>query len=228
MASEVTPAEPEINPADLSIWQFAYYQQFFDVNTSMMLSRLLRSLLPTTKVPFFDENSGKPDLYGPFWICTTLIFLLAIAGNFADYLSFASQNDNTAVWQYDFEKVTLAATTFYLSLFVWPLIVYIIFSRSGLQKSLVEIMSLYGYSFTSYIVTLLLCFIPGTIWSWIFISLSGLLSTSFIVLNLRHMVNSSETPATEGESQARFTCLCLVTLIHIGICVATKLYYFAN
>lgn len=33
-----------------------------------------------------DHIQPIPDLYGPFWICVTLIFSIAIFGNFAHYI----------------------------------------------------------------------------------------------------------------------------------------------
>jgi len=38
------------------------------------------------KPEFLEVTKDKPDLYGPFWIFTTLIFLLTAAGNFAGEL----------------------------------------------------------------------------------------------------------------------------------------------
>ena len=36
---------------------------------------------------FFELEGGKkPDMYGPFWIYTTLIFALAAAGNLYNYI----------------------------------------------------------------------------------------------------------------------------------------------
>jgi len=34
---------------------------------------------------FFEINAGKPDLYGPFWIITTLIFMMAVSTNISAY-----------------------------------------------------------------------------------------------------------------------------------------------
>ena len=36
---------------------------------------------------FFALIKEKPDLWGPFWIATTLVFLLAVTGNFTSYLA---------------------------------------------------------------------------------------------------------------------------------------------
>ena len=38
---------------------------------------------------------------GPFWICTTLVFTTAIAGNLANYLASGGKDYQ---WKYDFHK----------------------------------------------------------------------------------------------------------------------------
>lgn len=47
--------------------------------------------------------------YGPFWIATTLIFVSAVTGNYASYLSYRRNHSGEAagqqVWYYDINKV---------------------------------------------------------------------------------------------------------------------------
>jgi hypothetical protein len=43
-----------------------YYQKYFDVTTSQILTRLRKSIFPFFGGSIFED--GKPDLYGPFWI----------------------------------------------------------------------------------------------------------------------------------------------------------------
>jgi hypothetical protein len=54
-----------------------FYQQFFDVDTDDVTKRLLWAVLPRPGGPtlhFFNSKiRAKPDLYGPFWICVTLV-----------------------------------------------------------------------------------------------------------------------------------------------------------
>lgn len=38
---------------------------------------------------------------GPFWICVTLVFCIAIMGNIADYLHSGGEGQH---WRYDFRK----------------------------------------------------------------------------------------------------------------------------
>lgn len=50
----------------------------------------------------------KPDLYGPFWIYTTLIIILAISGNFSRYLQMGSDT-----FSYNFNFVPVAVVVVY-------------------------------------------------------------------------------------------------------------------
>lgn len=61
----------------------------------------------------------KPDLYGPFWICVTLVFSIAISGNMADYLQTA--NSKGFHWKYDFHLVSYAATAIFIYAWLLPL-----------------------------------------------------------------------------------------------------------
>ena len=48
--------------------------------------------------------------YGPFWIATTLVFVSAVTGNYASYLSYRSKHAGGAatqqVWYYDINKAS--------------------------------------------------------------------------------------------------------------------------
>jgi hypothetical protein len=42
---------------------------------------------------FYDISHKNPDLYGPFWIYTTLIFIMAASGSLNKYLKGASTDE---------------------------------------------------------------------------------------------------------------------------------------
>jgi len=42
---------------------------------------------------FFDISHKNPDLYGPFWIYTTLIFVIAASGSLTKYFNGASTDE---------------------------------------------------------------------------------------------------------------------------------------
>ena len=67
-------------------------KKYFNVTTVDVRSRLLYSLIPFNP-KFYDISENTPDLYGPFWIYTTLIFIIAAAGSLAKYIiGDSSQN----------------------------------------------------------------------------------------------------------------------------------------
>ena len=45
---------------------------------------------------FLDDVKEKPDLYGAFWGCATLVFVVAMGGNFADYLESMSGSGSSS------------------------------------------------------------------------------------------------------------------------------------
>ena len=66
-------------------------------------NRVLYSMVPIPGKSFLQHQvRPRPDLYGPFWVCVTLVFSIAISGNVAEY--FGSKGDGFN-WHYDFHKV---------------------------------------------------------------------------------------------------------------------------
>lgn len=64
---------------------FEYYQPYFNVSQQTVLTRIVRSLSPW-RGDFFATSDKDSDLYGPFWILTTIIFLLSLMGNLSSYI----------------------------------------------------------------------------------------------------------------------------------------------
>jgi hypothetical protein len=70
------------------LWTLSFYAQFFDVDTSSVLSRCWAALYP--RANFLDVLEGNPDLYGPVWIATTVVFILFLGGTISKYLATTS------------------------------------------------------------------------------------------------------------------------------------------
>eukprot|EP00456_Euglypha_rotunda_P016130 TRINITY_DN15278_c0_g2_i1.p1 TRINITY_DN15278_c0_g2~~TRINITY_DN15278_c0_g2_i1.p1 ORF type:complete len:182 (+),score=29.08 TRINITY_DN15278_c0_g2_i1:107-652(+) len=104
------PGGPDPNASFVSI---DFYRKYFDVSTSTVLSRVWRASFPIPGQQFYQEDD-RPDLYGSFWIATTVVLLLAASGNLADYFRFLP-TDTKHEWQSDFKLMTLAATLLYIS-----------------------------------------------------------------------------------------------------------------
>ena len=97
-------AERPAAAGSMSFWSITYYQPLFDVDTLQVLNRIKGALLPRPKGAFFEQIAANPDLYGPFWIATTLIFAMAITANLASYFSFTPTKAHP-VWSYNFNQV---------------------------------------------------------------------------------------------------------------------------
>lgn len=61
--------------------------QYFDVDTVDIVNRIQSAGWPFGAKPFLDVAAGNPDLYGPFWLCTTLVFIIGVTSNILSWLN---------------------------------------------------------------------------------------------------------------------------------------------
>ena len=102
-----------------------FFAQYFDVTTVDIRNRLVASLVPfNTK--FHQLYKDKPVLFGPFWVYTTLIILIAIAGNLSRYL----QMDD---FSYNFNFIPVAATVLYCIALGLPMALKLIMRFLGVE-----------------------------------------------------------------------------------------------
>jgi hypothetical protein len=105
------------------------------------------SLIPFNRI-FFKYYKEKPDLYGPFWIYTTLIVILAIMGNLSRYIDTTMNQVGppTEKFKYNFNYVPVAATVIYSIGFGLPLALKLImkFMGTGFFSSSYLEVSLFG------------------------------------------------------------------------------------
>ena len=107
--------------------------------------------------------SEKPDLYGPFWICALLVFMLSICGNFlALFLSqFTSASIDT---EYDFAKIGYAISLVYSFFGLFPAVFISVNKILGSNIPVMAAASVYGYSFIGYIGA---CLVAALFTSWV-------------------------------------------------------------
>lgn len=63
----------------------SFISKYFDVEFDEIKSKLIYSMIPFSR-SFYPLVENKPDLYGPFWIYSTLIILVAIVANLSAYI----------------------------------------------------------------------------------------------------------------------------------------------
>lgn len=68
-----------------------FLQGYFDITTDELYERLYNSVIPLNS-KFYDISQKNPDLYGPFWIYTTLIFVIAASGSLTKQLNGVSSD----------------------------------------------------------------------------------------------------------------------------------------
>ncbi|KAM6905415.1 protein YIPF2 [Xenentodon cancila] len=168
-------------------WTFEYYQSFFNVDTVQVLDRVKGSVMPLPGRNFIKHYlRTNPDLYGPFWICVTLVFSVAISGNL---YTFLSEKGNPAYhYRPQFHKVTIAAVVIFLYAWLVPTALWGFLAwRQNAERQIVgysflETVCVYGYSLFIYIPTSVLWIIPFDWLQWTLILVAMVISSSVLVL----------------------------------------------
>lgn len=211
-----------------NFWTIEYYQKYFNVNTNDVLERIKRSIFIKVKENYLLTHiRPNPDLYGPFWICVTLIFFVAIGENMSNYLQTA--NSSHYHWTYNFHVVSYAATTIFLYAWLLPLILWAAMrwtsSTSNMEEELIEsraspglleLICLYGYSLAVYIPVTFLCMVQITWFQWTVISIATFLSAATLLRSLYSVIGGKH----------RIIYAVIILGLHILLALSLILYFF--
>nr|XP_044998516.1 protein YIPF2 isoform X2 [Jaculus jaculus] len=189
-----------------------------------VLDRIKGSLLPWPGHNFVRHHlRNRPDLYGPFWICATLAFVLAVTGNLT--LVLAQRRDPSIHYSPQFHKVTVAGITIYCYAWLVPLALWgFLRWRQGARERIgpytfLETVCVYGYSLFVFIPTVVLWLIPVSWLQWLFGALALTLSAAGLVFTLWPVVR-------EDTRLVAAALLSAVVLLHALLAVGCKLYFF--
>ncbi|KAK9375154.1 uncharacterized protein V1513DRAFT_414158 [Lipomyces chichibuensis] len=209
----------------LSIWTIHFYAQYFNVETSDVLQRCIYALYP--RVSFVDTVGDNPDLYGPFWIASTVILVLffssTLAGAIASHLAGIR-------YEYNFGLLSAAAALMYGYTFIVPILLwgFLKWYRSE-HARLLECVTLYGYANTIWVPVALVSISPIEIFNfptisnvvrWASAAVGFAISTTFLVRNLYPVLNSTEAKTSR-------ILLIVVVLGHMALAFVVKLVFFA-
>lgn len=143
----------ESDRSKASLWEIEYYSHFFQVETSDVVERMRAAIIPT-RSRFFDIIGDIPDLYGPFWIPTSTLFLMFAMGSLANFSEHLPRKNNS------FETLSIAAFVLYTMLLLWPTMAWIAMKMwapndeqpnlysSGQKITFVQWICVYGYAMT--------------------------------------------------------------------------------
>ncbi|KAF3845824.1 hypothetical protein F7725_002902 [Dissostichus mawsoni] len=201
-------------------WTFEYYQSFFNVDTVQVLDRVKGSLMPLPGRNFIKHNlRSNPDLYGPFWICVTLVFSVAIGGNLS---SFLSEKGNPSYHYRPHDDsctrdlhVCLVGAHWFMGFLTW---------RQGAERqiggySFLETVCVYGYSLFIYIPTSVLWIIPFEWLRWTLIVVAMVISGSVLVLTFWPVVR-------EDTKVMAVATVVTIVVLHTLLAVGCKMYFF--
>ncbi|TRY66756.1 hypothetical protein DNTS_028794 [Danionella cerebrum] len=201
-------------------WTFDYYQSFFDVDTVQVLDRIKGSVMPLPGRNFVKHHiRSNPDLYGPFWICVTLVFTLAISGNLSTFLNEMGNPE----YQYrpQFHRVSIAAVTVFLYAWLVPVGVWGFLKwRQSVERQMsgytfLETVCVYGYSLFIYIPTSILWAFPWNWLQWLLIAVAMVISGSLLVITF--------WPAVRDDTKlTAFATIAVIVALHALLAVGCK------
>lgn len=206
----VTQSQPQQSQA---FWTLAYWQQYFNINTTDLTDRMLGTV--STK-SFSTILNSNPDLYGPFWIPTTVIFLL-----------FASSTVATSISsnRIDISILTFAAIIVYSYLAIMSGLIYAIARYHKLTLQLFTVLNVFGYGMAIWMPVSLLCIIPVDIIRWLVVS-AAFASSSIIYLIVAFFLVRTLKPLLD-EMKACNVVLALVILAQAALSLVFKIgFYF--
>ncbi|KAL3838452.1 hypothetical protein ACJIZ3_023043 [Penstemon smallii] len=191
------------------------YTQYFNVDTDIVLNRLISSLYPI-QGDFVSKIDANPDLYGLVWISTTLVFVIASLGNCATYLMHR-RDDHSTPWNFDVSYLNMAAGSIYGYALIVPLAYYFLLQYLGSSASLVRFWCLWGYSLFIFILSSFLLVIPVEFLRWTIILIAGAASASFVSLNLRSYIQTTDLTIVAISA----------FVLQMGLSIFIKMWFFA-
>lgn len=125
-----------------------------------MLRRCWAALYP--RAPFLDVLDGNPDLYGPFWIATTVVFILFLAGSINAKWGRLSGDPGADGDGFDWALLSGSAGLIYIYTGLVPVGLWAVLRWFGSESAnLLECWCLYGYANLIWIPVAMIS------WSWI-------------------------------------------------------------
>ncbi|KAH8056893.1 tRNA-specific adenosine deaminase [Aureococcus anophagefferens] len=195
-----------------SCLSIAYYRPFFDVDTDEVLGRVRAALLFCHSEPFLRVLRNKPDAYGPWWIATTLIFLISVTSHFKALLSLGDD------YEYDFAAVTFSAMAVYtylgLAAFTsWLCLNYWL----KVPMALLNCLCIVGYSLVPYLPASLACVLPYMAWPAVLAAAGA--QTAFSL--------KAALPAIEQHPKEKAAVYAgAVVVLNVGLMLIIKLYLY--
>mmetsp|Transcript_20481 Transcript_20481/g.28192 ORF Transcript_20481/g.28192 Transcript_20481/m.28192 type:complete len:235 (-) Transcript_20481:113-817(-) len=194
-----------------------YYQPFFDVDTSDVMTRIGSALFYCNREQTFLSLVGeKPDAYGPFWISTTLVFTVAVTSHISSWFSSWMKGNN---WEYNFQSVLTASSLIYGYAAIAPTLIWFVFRQYEPKLKFISIFCLYGYSLIPFLPAVMVCLFPFELGCWLAMLTAAIVSGLLLLKNLAPLI------VVHAKNQAALL-LAFVGFIQLTLMISMKLYFF--
>lgn len=144
LQAKQAPTERRGSQSACSILTVDYWREYFDVTEGEIISKVRAGLNPTNNA-FEQLIDQKVDLYGPFWISTTLIFAMIVAPRLWQVLLFQSST-------FDISKIGFAFTLIYGGLAAFTFVFYGMSKFMGTSAPIFRTAAIYGYSYSVFLL----------------------------------------------------------------------------
>ncbi|ORY51960.1 Yip1-domain-containing protein [Rhizoclosmatium globosum] len=219
-ASEfMQPQQPMTNNTSTNaFWTLQFYAQFFDVDSTDVAQRIIAAVIP--RGGFMDSIASNPDLYGPFWIPTTVIFALFVTSFIAGSIN-AYFSNTSADYVYDMALLSFASTAVYsyvggTSAALWGIGRYF-----GCPVKILEVVGLVGYGMSIWVPVSLLCILPSDILRTVLVLVAFVLTSFLFVQNISPFYNNASNPA------GRTVALSVILIANAALALAFRFGFFA-
>ncbi|KAF2233620.1 YIPF1 protein [Viridothelium virens] len=198
------------------LWSVSFYAQFFDVDTNEVLKRCYAAVFP--RANFLDVLEGNPDLYGPFWIATSVVVILFLTGTINQYLGEQGHKH----FVYNFKLLSGGAGLMYGYTAVIPIALWGALKWFGSESAnLLECWALYGYANVIWIPVAIISWSPIQLLNYIFVGVGFAVSAVFLLRNLYPVLSST-------DKQTSKILLVVVVALHAGLAIAITFLFFAH
>lgn len=229
----VRPEQAKPAPSGMFSWLLSCFRldeatKLFDVDADDIALRLRYSLTQFFQPDHFRLNvvgeTGKgPDLYGPFWVSMTLIFILGVASNLSDYLHFQRKSDADAQFDYDITHVLHAMYIVFAFSFGVPTMFWLASNCLGLSGVPWSMwVCCYGYSMAPILAAALVAWwLPFWIWHMLSMAAGVGASCLLVLRNLSTPIISQE----DSHAKAAPLLLCILG-VHAMFLLVLMLTFF--
>eukprot|EP00826_Nyctotherus_ovalis_P061943 TRINITY_DN8878_c0_g1_i12.p1 TRINITY_DN8878_c0_g1~~TRINITY_DN8878_c0_g1_i12.p1 ORF type:complete len:229 (+),score=31.27 TRINITY_DN8878_c0_g1_i12:289-975(+) len=202
-------------PSRIRLGYCRFYMPYFDVSTKEVLSKIGSALIPYNG-SFHEKIKAKADLYVPFWTYITISMLITVVSNTMRYL-----NDREHYGRFDFSILIASFTFISVIQLLLPGLLWLLMKYLSVPMSLLEIVSIYGYSFVAFIPAFMLCIIPNSKIQWLLLLYAAISSMALLIMTYK--TEFGGLPPSQ-----KYFALGLIVMYQIALIVAFKVYFFSK